>query len=421
MSEFFRKPIVKTLMLKGKDAVSISNIEKKSTSGLTDTYEITLTDGSKRTFNVNNGKGIRSIAKTSTSGLVDTYTTTYNDDTTSTFTVKNGEKGDTGSVENLKIGGVNLLDESSLTKAPSDKSNFNIGKLNTVNYNFENGYLTALTDTSDSKNNGVYLYVKNANDIIKPNEKATFSIDLKGENITFTFAIIFTGEKNHLYDNVTVYDIKVDEDKIDDFKRYSFSFVMPNVGTKDKGLGIVLRQGNKKDNCKIIYRNAKLERGETPTDWTPSLEDVENEIASAKDILNKTYPIGSIYMSVNSTSPAYLFGGTWEQIKDRFLLGASETYSSGSTGGEETHTLTVDEIPVHNHDTNDWTMVVNSRGANITPNIGASTVKGEPTAIVPNIDATKNVDGNATGTAGGGQAHNNMPPYLAVYMWKRIA
>ena len=80
----------------GKDAVSISDIKKTSTSGLTDTYEITLTDGTKRTFNVNNGKGIKSIAKTSTSGLTDTYTITYNDGTTSTFTVNNGEKGDAG-------------------------------------------------------------------------------------------------------------------------------------------------------------------------------------------------------------------------------------------------------------------------------------------------------------------------------------
>ena len=81
---------------KGEDAVSISSIEKKSTSGLTDTYEITLTDGSKKAFNVSNGKGIKSIAKTSTSGLTDTYTITYNDGTTSKFTVKNGEKGDAG-------------------------------------------------------------------------------------------------------------------------------------------------------------------------------------------------------------------------------------------------------------------------------------------------------------------------------------
>lgn len=100
---------IKVAMLKGEDAVSISNIEKESTSGLTDTYEITLTDGTKKSFKVSNGKGIKSIAKTSTSGLVDTYTTTYNDGSTSTFTVKNGEKGDTGSVSNLKIGGVNLL------------------------------------------------------------------------------------------------------------------------------------------------------------------------------------------------------------------------------------------------------------------------------------------------------------------------
>lgn len=83
-------------MKKGEDAVSISSIEKKSTSGLTDTYEITLTDGSKKAFNVSNGKGIKSIAKTSTSGLTDTYTITYNDGTTSKFTVKNGEKGDAG-------------------------------------------------------------------------------------------------------------------------------------------------------------------------------------------------------------------------------------------------------------------------------------------------------------------------------------
>lgn len=80
----------------GKDAVSISDIKKTSTSGLTDTYEITLTDGTKRTFTVNNGKGIKSIAKTSTSGLTDTYTITYNDGTTSTFTVNNGKKGDAG-------------------------------------------------------------------------------------------------------------------------------------------------------------------------------------------------------------------------------------------------------------------------------------------------------------------------------------
>ena len=77
--------------VKGQDGQSIKEIKKTSTSGLVDTYTITLTDGTKSTFTVTNGKGIESITKTSTSGLTDTYTITYNDDTTSTFTVKNGE------------------------------------------------------------------------------------------------------------------------------------------------------------------------------------------------------------------------------------------------------------------------------------------------------------------------------------------
>lgn len=74
----------------------IHSIEKLSTSGLVDTYRITLADTTTFDFVVTNGRGISDIAKTSTSGLVDTYTITYNDGRTSTFTVKNGEKGDKG-------------------------------------------------------------------------------------------------------------------------------------------------------------------------------------------------------------------------------------------------------------------------------------------------------------------------------------
>ena len=73
------------------------------------------------------------------------------------------------------------------------------------------------------------------------------------------------------------------------------------------------------------------------------------KIFNKKSSVLDAYPVGSIYMSVNSTSPASLFGGTWEQLKDRFLLGAGDTYTNGSTGGESTHTLTVDEMPSHTH------------------------------------------------------------------------
>ena len=85
MSEFFRKPIVKILMLKGQEGQSIKEIKKTSTNVLVDTYTITLTDGTKSTFTVTNGKGISNIRKTGTSGLVDTYTITYNNEKTSTF------------------------------------------------------------------------------------------------------------------------------------------------------------------------------------------------------------------------------------------------------------------------------------------------------------------------------------------------
>ena len=91
MSEFFRKPIVKTLMLKGQEGQSIKGITKTGTDGLVDTYTITLTDGTTSTFTVTNGKEISGIEKTGTDVLVDTYTIEFNDGTNSTFTVTNGK------------------------------------------------------------------------------------------------------------------------------------------------------------------------------------------------------------------------------------------------------------------------------------------------------------------------------------------
>lgn len=123
-------------------------------------------------------------------------------------------------------------------------------------------------------------------------------------------------------------------------------------------------------------------------------------------LLNGLYPIGSIYISTNSKSPADIFGGSWEQIPDRFLLGAGGNYSAGSTGGEATHTLTIEEMPKHRH--NAKQVHSNSTYAS------ATTINATPTT-----EDAKGYDKHTT-YAGGGQAHNNMPPYLAVYMWKRI-
>ena len=122
-------------------------------------------------------------------------------------------------------------------------------------------------------------------------------------------------------------------------------------------------------------------------------------------IFDLIYPVGAIYMSVNTTDPSTLFGGSWIRIKDRFLLSAGDTYSAGSTGGSATHTLTVDEIPSHTHNIyND-----NSGGYDLQVYSAVAGVKkGYPSNIV-------------TMATGGGQPHNNMPPYLTVYVWKRTA
>lgn len=144
-------------------------------------------------------------------------------------------------------------------------------------------------------------------------------------------------------------------------------------------------------------------------------------LRNGKCLADVFYPVGSIYISAASTSPADMFGGTWKKLEGRFLLGASSAYPVNSTGGEAAHTLTLSEMPEHSHAPHDWSMVVNRGGYGMTADIGAQTVRGASTAIVPNIRATKNDDNNATHATGGGQPHNNMPPYVSVYMWKRTA
>ena len=120
--------------------------------------------------------------------------------------------------------------------------------------------------------------------------------------------------------------------------------------------------------------------------------------------VDKIYPVGSIYMSVNSTNPGTLFGGTWQRIEGRFLLGASSTYGAGSTGGEASHTLTVNEIPPHNHNTPMNSVDAFNKNSTIVGTTGYGIYQWNP-----------------GGTTGGGASHNNMPPYLSVYIWKRTA
>lgn len=118
------------------------------------------------------------------------------------------------------------------------------------------------------------------------------------------------------------------------------------------------------------------------------------------------YPVGAIYLSVTDVNPAALFGGTWERIGGRFLLGADDNYAAGSTGGESAHKLTTSEMPRHNHTLDNY-------------NVSA----GNTTAYMTvQAQAKVGYNGNVqTLNTGGDGSHNNMPPYLAVFMWKRTA
>lgn len=134
---------------------------------------------------------------------------------------------------------------------------------------------------------------------------------------------------------------------------------------------------------------------------TNALEDYYAK-GEEEDLLGLIYPVGAIYISVADTSPAVLFGGTWERIKDRFLLGAGDTYSAGLEAGEAEHTLTVDEMPSHGHTVSGYSTAGGTSGG------AGGDAAGDAYAMI-------------TSETGGGLAHNNMPPYLAVYIWKRTA
>lgn len=126
-----------------------------------------------------------------------------------------------------------------------------------------------------------------------------------------------------------------------------------------------------------------------------------------KALLDMVYPVGSIYLAYNHTSPATLFGGSWERLAGHFLLAAEDGESIGETGGEREHTLTLNEIPNHDHTYGAAAWAVKS----FTSRWGGS--DGSTGAFVNEAQQLY--------ARGGGAAHNNMPPYVKVSMWRRTA
>ncbi len=172
----------------------------------------------------------------------------------------------------------------------------------------------------------------------------------------------------------------------------------------------------------------------------------QEESGDVQSILNKVYPVGAIYISVNNTNPQTLFGGTWVQIQDSFLLAAGSSYTAGNAGGAATHThdtksvsLTVANLPAHTHTgstNNTGGHTHNMEGWRYTNNGGSYPIRARHTLSEDPVDTdtTMKTAGAhehtfTTDSTGSGTAHNhgttesssNMPPYLVVYMWKRTA
>lgn len=199
------------------------------------------------------------------------------------------------------------------------------------------------------------------------------------------------------------------------------------VTIQDRDLGIEI-------DAQIVEVTTTLQNNETINDITfeygkankteikdiramsASVEEISNNIKyidkKISDLLNMFYPVGSVYETMDSSfDPNKKWGGTWERIKGRVLVGVDENDSdfntAEKTGGEKTHTLVVSELPQHTH-------ANYAKRTNITINNSGNT---HVTCHRSNSGATV---GNSIGSTGEGVAHNNLQPYVTCFIWKRI-
>lgn len=228
-------------------------------------------------------------------------------------------------------------------------------------------------------------------------------------------------------DTIPVFDINDNGNVENNNTDYlTYANILDNLNSTNTDKALSANQG-KILNEKINTTNETVDNNfNTLSDSVDNLSKVLETFKSS--FLNLVYPIGAVYISINSTSPAILFGGTWEAINDRFLLSAGSSYSAGSTGGAATHKLTTSEMPSHTHEarilfnqtgygntSKAWELFLNEYvSPTATPMASTAGTAGTLTDV--NTRSLRNVT-----NTGGGTAHNNMPPYLTVYMWKRVS
>lgn len=329
---------------------------KKLTGQILENWLVSFADGHG---------GIQSLVKTSSTGtnpVVDTYTITYADTTTSTFTVTNGLKGDTGQAWYLwiKYAAQRPTANNQMYDQPDDWIGIYSGTSSTAPTSYTSYTWFNWKGEQGDQGEAIGSIVRISGDG-SPGTTDIYQMLLEDGTVVGTFSV---------YQGLD-------------------------------GAGTV----SSVDNVSVASGTTNVPLGAVRYSAAQSLTSAQQTQARENiGILDYVYPVGSLYMSVNSTSPSSLFGGTWERIQDTFLLAAGSTYAAGSTGGEAEHTLTINEMPAHQH---------NAGGMR---DAADGTVRWR---IVTYGDSGSTTI--ATQTVGGGAAHNNMPPYLAVYVWKRTA
>lgn len=250
-----------------------------------------------------------------------------------------------------------------------------------------------------------------------------WSVDLMVYDVGDSYPVkIYGGFKNANEEDPDLKEIFVDC-KADDRQKFKY------VKSLDGGYDIWVNVGYY--TCRPnMYAKRKTQKN-------AKIEFTKGHLASVKaepsgsyiphHLLNTVYRVGSIYFSASSTSPATLFGGTWTQLTNRFLIGAGSSYSAGATGGATSHThttaghaLTEAEMPKHMHSiiTYSNTGTITNPAPQLKLPAGYGAAKGGTAYTNLLTSYTGSGSSHSHGNTG---SSSNMPPYLAVYMWQRTA
>lgn len=269
---------------------------------------------------------------------------------------------------------------------------------------------------SKSYNVSIGMHIFVANDCNTPyvSEYSLFIQNYSYSSSSFSLSISLTKISNNCFPNLSSLMVAVDKD----FNVYVQAQALWNSG-------LYIMPIYNKNTSLTLTKLSSSSFGIDPSEFTSYKKIKDNgafKITKSNDSFSLSllyegssqFPDGFIYMSVNSTSPATLFGGYWVRLKDRFLLGAGDTYTAGATGGSASHTLTTDEMPSHTHRHHRAGSVMEGFFAYKTTSRGKESLNDSATGYIVENQKLSILE------EGGSQSHNNMPPYLTVYMWKRV-